>query len=110
MSNESWNMAEDLSRKKRVRSAHRASVTKTIKQVYDNLSRDRPNSPILRQQKASLAGTRDLLMKLDEELLELVDEGELEDEVEKADEIQEKIGLTVIDIDHALCVRSPSPK
>ena len=61
-----------------------------------------PNLAKLRQQKLSLSGKVGVLCKLDEELLEMIEEDELEHEVEQADVIQERISLCVIDIDQAL--------
>ena len=98
-------MAEEeaLIRKRKVRSAHRGSVTRIIGQVKENLETvDGPNLAKLRQQKLSLSGKVGVLCKLDEELLDMIKEDELEHEVEQADVIQERISLCVIDIDQAL--------
>ena len=40
--------------------------------------------------------------QLNNELIELVDEEELDQEVEQADTIKERISLAIIDIDHTL--------
>lgn len=95
--------AEGLTRKRKVRAAHRGSATRIIGQVYENLeSRDGINVPKLRQQKLLLSGKLDVLSKLDDELIEMVAEDELDSEVEQADIIKEKIGLCIMDIDRAL--------
>lgn len=95
--------AEALSRKKKVRAAHRGSVTRIIGQVRENLEgEDVPNLTKLRQQKLSLSGKVDVLSRLDDELIEMVEEEELDYEIEQADVIQERIGMCIMDIDQAL--------
>ena len=92
-----------LERKRKVRAAHRGSVTRIVGQVYESLeSGDALSVPRLRQQKSLLSGKFDVLSKLDDELAKMVAEDELDHEVEQADIIKEKIGLCIIDIDEAL--------
>ena len=94
---------EGLARKRKVRAAHRGSVTRIVSQVYESLeSGEALNLPRLRQQKSQLSGKLDVLSKLDDELIEMVAEDELDAEVEQADVIKEKIGLCIMDIDQAL--------
>jgi len=94
---------EGLDRKRKVRAAHRGSATRIMNQVAENLgSPDGPNLPRLKQQKTSLAEKMEVLCKLDNELIEMVDEEELDHEVGQADIIREKIGVCIIDIDEAL--------
>ena len=96
-------MSEALIRKKRVRAAHRGSVTRIVDQVYEVLQADDSfNIPRLKQQRMTLSGKLDVLSKLDDELIESIDEEELDEEVEQADKVREKIILAMIDIDHAL--------
>ena len=106
-------MSEILLRKKKVRAGHRGSVTRILTQVYELLdSTEELNSMRLRQWKQPLSGKLDVLSKLDKELIELVPE-ELDNEVDQADKIREKIQLAIIDIDQALkkcATRSPSPE
>ena len=56
----------------------------------------------LRQLKQSLTDKQHVLSKLDEELIELVNDEHLEEEVEAADLIRERIGLAIISLDDAL--------
>ena len=92
-----------LDRKRKVRAAHRGSVTRIVGQVYESLeSGDALSVPRLRQQKSLLSGKLDLLSKLDDELIEMVAEDELDHEVEQADVIKERIDLCIMDIDKAL--------
>ena len=94
---------EGLTRKRKVRAARRGSVTRIISQVYESLeSGEALNLPRLRQQKLQLSGKLDVLLKLDDELIEMVAEDELDVEVEQADVIKEKIGLYIMDINQAL--------
>lgn len=96
-----------ISRKKKVRAAHRGSATRIMGQTYENLgSGEGPNLSRLRQQKVSLTEKLELLSKLDDELIEVVTEEELEAEVEQADIVREKIRVCVNDIDQALEHRS----
>ena len=92
-----------LDRKRKVRAAHRGSVTRIVGQVYESLeSGDALSVPRLRQQKSLLSGKLDILSKLGDELIEMVTEDELDHEVEQADIIKERIGLCIMDIDEAL--------
>ena len=94
---------DGLDRKRKVRAAHRGAVTRIMGQVRDNLdSPDGPNLRRLRQQKSTLSGKLDVLSKLDDELLDMVNEDDLEGEVEQADVIRERIGMCIMDIDDAL--------
>ena len=92
-----------LDQKRKVRAAHRGSVTRIIGQAYERLeSGDALSVQRLRQQKSLLSEKLDVLSKLDDELIEMVAEEELDHEVEQADIIKERIGLCIMDIDQAL--------
>lgn len=94
---------EGLARKRKVRAAHRGSVTRIIGQVAENLeSPDGPNLSRLRQHKISLSEKMEVLSKLDNELIEIVEEEELDNEVEQADMIRERMRLCIMDIDRTL--------
>ena len=70
-------------KKRKVRAAHRGSVTRIVGQVYESLeSGDALSVPRLRQQKSLLSGKLDVLSKLDDELTKMVAEDELEHKVE----------------------------
>ena len=98
MSNEA-----EVTRKKKTRGAHRASVTKTITQVYENINAtDGPNKAKLEQQKLALSDKNDVLSKLNAELINLVNEDDLDEEIQHCDEIKYKIDLALIDIDIVL--------
>ena len=97
---------EGALRKKRVRGAHRASVTRLVVQLEEALGGK--DTHRLRQLRQSLTDKSDILVRLDNELLELVKEEELEAEVEQADQIKEKISLSIIHIDDALKAQEAS--
>lgn len=96
--------AEALARKKKVRAAHRASVTRVVGQAREILSEGVVASATakLTQKRDALTAKAELLRKLDSEIVEAVHEDELEGEIERADEVQEQIELLIIEIDTAL--------
>ena len=96
---------DGLSRKKKVRAAHRASVTRTISQVCEMLSTDATEEldvvklqQKLQQKKRTLEAKLDLLSKLDEEVGELIHEDELEVEIQQVDDFKERMELTICDL------------
>ena len=92
-----------LSRKKKVRAAHRASVTRMIDQVQEMLSSGEGlNAAKLKQRKQALQAKTELLNKLDEEIVEMVPEDGLDEEVEQADLVRERIELAIIELNGAL--------
>ena len=70
---------------------------------------------LLKQKREALKEKGDLLKKLDEEIIEFVEEDKLEEEIEAVDQVQEKIELTLMHIEMALSGRrtplhkSPTP-
>ena len=83
--------SEGLSRKKRGRAAHRGSVTRFVNHAYEVLrAEDGHNVQKLKQQKHPLSEKLDILLKLDNQLIELIRVGELEEVVEQADKVREK--------------------
>ena len=94
---------ENLGRKKKVRAAHRASVTRMIAQAQELLSSEDGLEPAkLKQKREALAAKAELLNKLDADIVEAVDEDELEEEIDGADAVRERIELTIIELDSAL--------
>ena len=105
-------MAE-LSKKRKIRSGHRGSVTKTTAQVYEALEDVEANMSKLKQMKTTLQEKLDILQKLDDEIIDLIDnDDELEGEIERADSFRERIHLALIDIETKLSsvMRPPSPR
>ena len=92
-----------LSRKKKVRAAHRASVTRMIDQVQEMLSSGEGlNAAKSKQRKQALQAKTELLNKLDEEIVKMVPEDGLDEEVEQADIVRERIELAIIELNGAL--------
>ena len=86
-----------------MRAGHRGTVTRIIRQVYENIEApDGPNPSRLHQQKLSLAEKSEVLSRLDNEILELTESAFLEDEVMHADEVKERLSLAIIDIEGVL--------
>jgi hypothetical protein len=96
-------MAEALSRKKKVRAAHRASVTRMISQSKEMLdSGEELNAAKLKQKRQALQQKSELLLKLDAEIVEIIEEDGLDEEIEQADIVRERIELAIVDLDSAL--------
>lgn len=100
-------MEEQLLRKRRVRAGHRASVSRIISQVYENMEcsddLERKLSKA-RQQDNALKEKLQVLRTLDNEILELTDiaDDDVVDEIQKADEYAEKLQLALIDLERVL--------
>ena len=95
--------SEDLPRLKRVRGAHRASVSRLITQVEETLAELTDQSIVkLQQLKESLNSKLKAISPLDGKILNLTAEEELDHEVQQADETREKISLCIIKIQAAL--------
>ena len=98
-------MTDELVRKRKVRGAHRGSVTRITGKVSEALESDEPPDLVhvrLSQYKVALSEKLDVLSKLDNELLEMVEEDDLDHEVEQADLVKERIGLCIMEIDRFL--------
>ena len=87
-----------------MRAGHRGSVTRTLRQLEEALMSTDVNK--LKQLRQSLMEKSSILAKLNEELIELVEEEQLEAEIEQADVIMDDINLAVISIDEALEIAS----
>ena len=95
---------KEISRKRKVRGAHRSSVTRILSNISELLpgSTEKLELTNLRQKKSALSEKSQILKRLDEELLIIIPDDELEGEVEQADLIQERIQLAILEIDDAL--------
>ncbi|CAB4006342.1 Hypothetical predicted protein [Paramuricea clavata] len=106
-------MSTDLSRKKKLRGAHRASATRLQKTVSEVLISFDPNNleeivPKLNQLKTSMKEKLETLKVLDEEILELVDEANIEEEIEQCDICREGLQLALENVERALNTSSMS--
>ena len=87
-------------RKRRVRAAHRGSVTRLTSQLEHVL--DSGDARQMKQLKQSLTDKLHVLSKLDDKLIDLVPDEQLEEEVQQADLIKERITLAIISLDDGL--------
>ena len=94
---------EEIVRKKRIRAGHKGSVTRIIAQVSGMFDSSQINPSKMTQHLQTLKEKREVLKKLDSEILDATaEEKELTDEVEESDLFKEKIDLAIIDIEGAL--------
>ena len=95
-------MAEDLTRKKRIRGGHRTSVTKIIHQVETVLAGELDASK-LSALKMTLTEKVKTLSTLDDEIANLLeDEGTLAEDIEQSDEYKQKIYAVIVSIDKVI--------
>lgn len=101
-------MAEELSKKKRVRAGHKASATCMIGSAEDLLKA--PGSDVLRltQLSRSLQEKLDVLKTLDSEILNLVDGDSVAEEIKQADTFKEGIYATIVKIDNYCALAPPT--
>ena len=90
--------AEELAKKKRVRSGHKASATRMIGSAEDLLKTTGSDTSRLTQLSSSLNEKLDVLTKLDSEIIDLVDEGSVAGEIDQAYIFKEGIYLSLIHI------------
>ena len=86
---------EQLVRKKKVRAGHRASLTRILGEICKSVSATPRDNFKISQLKRSLEETLQTLTKCDEEILPLVLEGDIEEEIVRADEIKERLYNTL---------------
>ena len=104
-------MAEALTRKRKVRAAHRASVTRMITQSKEMLdSGEELSAAKLKQKRQALEQKLELLLKLDAEIVEIIDEDVLDEEIGQADIVREKIELAIVDLDSVLDAAAATSK
>ena len=104
-------MAEGLSRKRRVRGGHRASAKRIIVALYEAIETTEDLESVvtkLEQCRITLKEKLEILKRLDEEILELVEDGEVDDEIEQADTLKERIHVAIIDSNKALETKQSS--
>ena len=104
-------MAESLSRKRRVRGEHRSSTTRTIAALYEAIEITEDLESVvtkLEQCKITLKEKLEILKQLDEEILELVEDGDVDNEIEQADTFKERIHVVIIESNKALGTKQSS--
>ena len=96
-------MGEELTKKKRIRAGHRASVTRIIAQVQQALESEELNSSKLKQQLQTLREKVDVLRKLDSDILSALEtEEDITGDIEQADIVKETLESTIFDLEAAL--------
>ena len=95
-------MAEALAKKKRIRAGqggHKASTTKTIRQIEDILASETPDKERLSLLRLTLNEKLETIKALDSEVIELIDDDTLADEIEQADSYKESIFNALLKIE-----------
>ena len=100
-------MAEALAKKKRIRAGHKASATKTIRQIEDILASEAPDKERLSLLRLTLNEKLETNKALDSEVIELIeDDDTLAGEIEQADDYKESVFNALIKIDR---ITKPTP-
>jgi hypothetical protein len=92
-------MAEVLAKKKRIRARHKASATKTIRQIEDIFASETPDMERLLLLRLTLNEKLETIKALDSEVIELIDDDSLVDEIEQADHYKESVLSALVRID-----------
>ena len=102
-------MAANLVKRKRVRSGHKGSATRTVRQVTELLGTDSPDRDRLALLRMTLKEKLDTIKSLDAEIVDLIeDEGELAEEIEQADTYKEGLYESILKVDRFLNT-TPTP-
>ena len=99
-------MSVDVKQQIRIRGGHRAYVKKLLKRVPEVAPDDEEQIELLR---ISLKGKLSVLEDLDKSILELVEEGNIDKEIEESEGIKDEIHLKLLKLDSLLKeLRTPS--
>ena len=105
-------MAEQLTKKKRIRAGHKGVVTRRMKEVDDIVAAMTPTHPAdlakLAQLKLSLKEKLETLSKLDDEIFQLIDaDEELIADMDEADTIKQGIYAAIVKIENSTSSVTP---
>ena len=89
----------DVKQQIRIRGGHRAHVSKLLKRVSEVAPDDEEQIELLR---ISLKGKLSVLEDLDKSILELVEEGNIDKEIEESEGIKDEIQLNLLKLDSLL--------
>ena len=92
-------MSVDVKQQIRIRGAHRAYVSKLLKRVPEVAPDDEEQIELLR---ISLKGKLSVLEDLDKSILELVEKGNIDKEIEESEGIKDEIHLNLLKMDSLL--------
>ena len=98
-----------LERKKLTRAGHRSSTTKLLTKINDTLMASPVDRSRLSPLKLSLNEKLTVLKTLDDEIVDLVSEGDLAAEIEQADEYKGRIHEAIAQMDEELLTTRRSP-
>jgi len=97
---------ETLARKKKIRAAHRTSATRLMGQAGALIEATPVNADELTLLQTNLSTKLTTLEALNTEIVELTPEGQLEEEIGRADEYSENIQRTLLQIQKACSLQS----
>jgi len=103
-------MADVLAKKKKIRSGHKGSATRTVRQIAEVLGNDSPDRDRLSLLRMTLKEKLDTIKTLDAEIVDLIeDEEELAGEIDQADTYKEGLYESVLKVDRFLNATPPIP-
>jgi hypothetical protein len=102
--------SEELTQKKKVRAAHRTSVTRLLGQADALIDATPVNADELALLQTNLSTKLTTLETLNKEIVEIIPEVQLEDEIGRADEYSERIQRSLLRISKALKPPPPTDK
>ena len=92
-------MSVDVKQQIKIRSGHRAYVSKLLKRVPEVAPDGEEQIELLR---ISLKGNLSVLEDLDKSILELVEEGNIDKEIEESEGVKDEIHLNLLKLDSLL--------
>ena len=93
---------EELTRRKNLRAAHRAGATRLMNRAGDLLGADPLDLDELTLLRTNLLAKSKTLEDMDTQVVELTPDGQLEEEIGRADEYSEKMQRSLLKISKAL--------
>ena len=103
-------MAEGFTKKKPIRAGHKSSVTRILGQLDDLWGAANPTSAVNMAKLTQAKPSRETryTKRVDEEIIEHLEEDKFEDEIEQADSFEEEIFMAMVKIDQ-LSMTAPTP-
>ena len=97
-------MAESLAKKKKVRGGHKGYTTKILTKVKElvDSKEEKPNELKLKEYDIVLKEKLSAISKLDDEILELIEDTNIDVEIEEAEKFKEKIYEAIVSVENAL--------
>ena len=97
-------MAESLAKKKKVRGERKGYTTKILTKVKElvDSKEEKPNELKLKEYDIVLKEKLTAISKLDDEIVELIEDTNIDVEIEEAEKFKEKIYEAIVSIENAL--------